>query len=127
MAKKSKFTENDAVDGVEGDEAEVVQSEAGRKISEAQRGVPKNRVHVQVNGGEVFGSLCAALIATNLDKVKDWPAARNALKKEGTYTRMAPASEVIEGEPAPEEIEVTFTLVDAPAKVEEAPAEAEAA
>lgn len=123
MSKKSKFAENDSVETE--DTAEVVQSEAGRKISEAQKGVPKSRIHVTVNG-ETYSTLCAALTAVNLDKVKDWPAARNALKKEGSYTRMVQLSEVIEGEPAPEEVEVTFVAVEAPAK-EVVEAEAEAA
>ena len=108
------FKENEASAEIENDLTEAPekeQTEAGKKISAAQRGVSKSRVQVTANG-VAHTTLCAALVAHNLDKVKDWPAARNALKKDGTYTRMAPSSEITEENPTPAEIEVVFALVD---------------
>jgi len=114
MTKSSKFKENEASAEIENDVTEApekTQSEAGKKISEAQRGVSKSRVQVTANG-VAYSTLCAALVAHNLDKVKDWPAARNALKKDGTYTRMAPSEAVTEENPTPAEIEVVFALTN---------------
>jgi len=112
---KSKFATEETTATTEASldavEPATEQSEAGKKISQAQLGVPKKRVQVEANG-IVYSTLCDALVAHNLDKVKDWPAARNALKKEGIYTRMAPSEAVTEENQTPDEVEVTFKLAD---------------
>lgn len=80
-------------------------TEAAKKIASAQTGVPKKSVTVKDHAGAEFKTLCDALVAHGLDKVKDWPAARNALKRTGTYIATV---ETTEGEA----YDLTLTTVE---------------
>lgn len=99
------------------------QSEAGAKISAAQKGVPKKRIIATTQVGDAepveHASLCAAVVAHGLSKEVDWFTARNALKSSDTWVTKGKivhpvAEDAPEGtEPVIEEYDVTFRLVDA--------------
>ena len=109
------------------------QSEAGAKISAAQKGVPKQRIIVltQKEGEEPVEhvSLCAAIVAHGLSKEVDWYTGRNALKSADSWqTKGKVWTESSEegGEPVvASEYDVTFKLVSASWKTDAANAEAE--
>lgn len=137
MAKKDKFAGTESIENLEQDlnaaiiegdstateSVEKTKSEAGAKISAAQKGVPKQRIIVttQVGGQEPVEhkSLCDAIVSHGLSKEVDWFTARNALKSNPEWTTKGKiitpvAEDAPEGtEPVVEEYDVVFRLVDA--------------
>ena len=136
MAKNSKFKGDEALDNAPIESTESTepkaQTEAGAKISAAQKGVPKQRIIVLTQIGDTepveHASLCAAVVAHGLSKEVDWFTGRNALKTSDTWaTKGKVWSDPVEGEERTvvSEYDVTFKLVSASWKADAAKAVAE--
>ena len=130
---RNKFSENATQENIETDVLEAVEndsedmsekprSEAGEKISAAQKGIPKQRIVVITQMGEdepvEHASLCAAIVAHGLSKDTDWFTARTALKSSDKWeTKGKIWPDPIEGDAQPaepiSEYDVTFKLVSA--------------